>query len=153
MSDSSYDYIIIGGGLAGSALTGRLAELQSPRSILILEVGPDVAGHPLTGSPQACFGAHGSPLDWAYTTVPRFISTATSATMLPVKPSVAALPLTTASGLGEMPWTTIWGCNWSMATPGATRAYCPTSNALRPTGTKMRTHYARHLRTYSQCHF
>ncbi|KAJ5807010.1 glucose dehydrogenase [Penicillium riverlandense] len=71
MSDTSYDYIIIGGGLAGSALTGRLAELEPSRSILLLEVGPDVAGHPLTGSPLACFGAHGSPLDWAYTTVPQ----------------------------------------------------------------------------------
>ncbi|CAL5865833.1 uncharacterized protein PFLUO_LOCUS39 [Penicillium psychrofluorescens] len=101
MSDSSYDYIIIGGGLAGSALTGRLAELQSPRSILILEVGPDVAGHPLTGSPQACFGAHGSPLDWAYTTVPRFISTATSATMLPHLDSEKCLGLRYGGATGQ----------------------------------------------------
>ncbi|KAJ5087817.1 glucose dehydrogenase [Penicillium angulare] len=71
MSDTTYDYIIIGGGLAGSALTGRLAELQPSCSILLLEAGADVAGHPLTGSPMACFGAHGSPLDWSYTTVPQ----------------------------------------------------------------------------------
>lgn len=71
MSDSTYDYIVIGGGLTGSALTGRLAELQPGRSILLLEAGTDVAGHPLTGSPLACFGAHGSPLDWAYLTVPQ----------------------------------------------------------------------------------
>lgn len=71
MSDTTYDYIIIGGGLVGSALTGRLAELQPSRSILLLEAGADVAGHPLTGSPMACFGAHGSPLDWSYRTVPQ----------------------------------------------------------------------------------
>lgn len=68
---SDYDYIIIGGGLAGSALTGRLAELQPSRSILLLEAGTDLAGHPLTSSPMACFGAHGSPLDWNYKTVPQ----------------------------------------------------------------------------------
>ncbi|KAJ6007696.1 glucose dehydrogenase [Penicillium herquei] len=71
MSNTTWDYIIIGGGLAGSALTGRLAELQPERSILLLEAGADVTGHPLTGSPLACFAAHGSPLDWAYTTLPQ----------------------------------------------------------------------------------
>ncbi|KAJ5935934.1 glucose dehydrogenase [Penicillium verhagenii] len=67
----TYDYIIVGGGLAGSALAGRLAEYHPSRSILILEAGSNVVGHPLTSSPLACFGAHLSPLDWAYTTVPQ----------------------------------------------------------------------------------
>lgn len=65
------DFIIVGGGLAGSALAGRLAEKNSDAKILIIEAGPNLAGHPLTGSPLACFGAHFSPLDWAYRTVPQ----------------------------------------------------------------------------------
>ncbi|KAJ5901286.1 glucose dehydrogenase [Penicillium tannophilum] len=70
-ANETYDYIIIGGGLAGSALAGRLAEHHPSRSILVLEAGSNVVGHPLTSSPLACFGAHLSPIDWAYTTVPQ----------------------------------------------------------------------------------
>lgn len=70
-----HDYIIIGGGLAGSTLAGRLSSLTAsapdPARILIIEAGSNVAGHPLTSAPLACFGAHFSPLDWAYTTVPQ----------------------------------------------------------------------------------
>ncbi|KAJ5667459.1 glucose dehydrogenase [Penicillium longicatenatum] len=69
--NETYDYIVIGGGLGGSALAGRLAEYHPSRSILVLEAGSSVVGHPLTSTPLACFGAHLSPLDWAYTTVPQ----------------------------------------------------------------------------------
>ncbi|KAI9933160.1 hypothetical protein MW887_007631 [Aspergillus wentii] len=68
---SGTDYIIIGGGLAGCALAGRLYEKDSSLQILIIEAGSNVVDHPLTSSPLACFGAHYSPLDWAYTTVPQ----------------------------------------------------------------------------------
>ncbi|CAL5874033.1 uncharacterized protein PFLUO_LOCUS8319 [Penicillium psychrofluorescens] len=71
MSDMAHDYIIIGGGLTGCALATRLAESQSSRRILVIEAGPNVAGHPLTSAPLACFGAHGSPLDYAFNTVPQ----------------------------------------------------------------------------------
>ncbi|KAJ5155152.1 hypothetical protein N7492_007955 [Penicillium capsulatum] len=67
----THDYIIVGGGLTGCALAGRLAEKAPACRILIIEAGSNVADHPLTGAPLACFGAHGSPLDWAYTTVPQ----------------------------------------------------------------------------------
>lgn len=39
--------------------------------ILVIEAGTNVATHPLTSSPLACFGAHNSPLDWVYTTTPQ----------------------------------------------------------------------------------
>ncbi|KAF7588777.1 hypothetical protein BBP40_005243 [Aspergillus hancockii] len=68
---SEYDYIIIGGGLAGCTLAGRLSSLNPASRILIIEAGPKVANHSLTSAPLGCFGAHFSPLDWAYTTVPQ----------------------------------------------------------------------------------
>ncbi|KAF4635110.1 hypothetical protein G7Y89_g2998 [Cudoniella acicularis] len=71
MAQPIYDYIIIGGGLAGCALAARLAERDDSLSILIIEAGPNVKDHPLCGAPLACFGAHHSPLDWAYWSVPQ----------------------------------------------------------------------------------
>ncbi|KAL4867747.1 hypothetical protein BDV12DRAFT_209590 [Aspergillus spectabilis] len=68
---SEHDYIILGGGLAGSTIAGRLSTKDPSLKILVIEAGPNVADHPLTSSPLACFGAHFSPLDWAYTTVPQ----------------------------------------------------------------------------------
>ncbi|KAL4732882.1 hypothetical protein BDV11DRAFT_201170 [Aspergillus similis] len=67
----TYDYIIVGGGLTGCALAGRLSEKNGSLRILIIEAGPDVVDHPLTSTPLACFAAHHSPLDWDYTTVPQ----------------------------------------------------------------------------------
>ena len=54
---NSYDYIIVGGGLAGCVLGARLREKMHNSSILIIEAGPDCVGHPLTSQPLACFGA------------------------------------------------------------------------------------------------
>ncbi|RAK90254.1 alcohol oxidase [Aspergillus costaricaensis CBS 115574] len=67
----TYDYIIVGGGLTGCALAGRLAEKDESLRILIIEAGPNVVDHPLTSTPLACFASHHSPLDWDYTTVPQ----------------------------------------------------------------------------------
>ncbi|CEN59334.1 Putative GMC oxidoreductase (AFU_orthologue; AFUA_2G01770) [Aspergillus calidoustus] len=66
---NTYTYIIAGGGLAGSTLASLLSTSHPSSTILLIEAGPDVSTHPLTSSPLACFGAHNSPLDWAYTTV------------------------------------------------------------------------------------
>ncbi|OGM41146.1 hypothetical protein ABOM_009852 [Aspergillus bombycis] len=71
MSSLTRDYIIIGGGLAGCALASRLYEKNNSLNILIIEAGANAVDHPLTSAPLACFGAHYSPLDWAYTTVPQ----------------------------------------------------------------------------------
>jgi choline dehydrogenase-like flavoprotein len=71
MSDTVYDYIIVGGGLAGSTLASKLYEKNNSIKLLIIEAGSDVSNHPLTQSPLACFGAHFSPLDYARTTVPQ----------------------------------------------------------------------------------
>ncbi|PLB50787.1 alcohol oxidase [Aspergillus steynii IBT 23096] len=67
----TYDHIIVGGGLTGCALASRLAEKDESLRILIIEAGSNAVDHPLTSTPLACFGAHHSPLDWDYTTVPQ----------------------------------------------------------------------------------
>ena len=71
MSDSIYDYIIVGGGICGCTLASRLHSYSPSASILLIEAGPNVSSHPLTSSPLACFAAHFSDLDWAYFTVPQ----------------------------------------------------------------------------------
>ena len=65
------DYIIIGGGLAGCALASRLQRGDPSLSVVLIEAGGDPVGHPLTTAPLACFGAHHSDLDYAYTTTPQ----------------------------------------------------------------------------------
>jgi choline dehydrogenase-like flavoprotein len=70
-ANKSYDYIIVGGGLAGSVLTRRLSDKYPNSSILVIEAGQRPEGHPLIGPPMACFGAHGSDIDWAYLSVPQ----------------------------------------------------------------------------------
>ena len=69
--DIQYDYIVAGGGIAGSVITRRLAEKYPSSNILVIEAGGRAEGHPLIGPPLACFGAHFSDIDWAYMTVPQ----------------------------------------------------------------------------------
>jgi choline dehydrogenase-like flavoprotein len=65
------DFLVIGGGLAGSVIASRLAEAFPSSSITVVEAGADESANPLCAAPLACFGAHHSPLDWAYTTAPQ----------------------------------------------------------------------------------
>ena len=72
MSDSNTsDFLIVGGGLAGSVIASRLADAHPSATVTVLEAGNDETSNPLTIYPLACFGAHFSPLDWAYFTVPQ----------------------------------------------------------------------------------
>lgn len=69
--DSDYDYIIVGGGIAGCTLASRLQEiLGKSSSILLLEAGPDPSSNPNTKTPMEGFALAGSELDWAYKTAP-----------------------------------------------------------------------------------
>jgi choline dehydrogenase-like flavoprotein len=65
------DYIIVGGGISGCTVASRLQRGNPSLSIVLIEAGGDAVGHPLTSAPLACFGAHHSELDWAYTTTPQ----------------------------------------------------------------------------------
>jgi len=68
---NGYDYIVIGGGLAGCVVASRLHERIPSLSILVIEAGPKPDGHPLTSAPLACFRLHHTDLDWDYKTVPQ----------------------------------------------------------------------------------
>lgn len=66
-----YDYVIVGGGSAGSALANRLSSDEST-SVLVLEAGrADFIADPLIHMPAALMFPAGNPLyDWAYETEP-----------------------------------------------------------------------------------
>lgn len=71
MAANSYDFIIVGGGLAGCTLASRLLQGAPELKILLVEAGEDASSNPMTQVPLACFGLHKSNLDWNYTTVPQ----------------------------------------------------------------------------------
>jgi len=68
---TQYDYIIAGGGIAGSVLARRLADKYPSSSVLLVEAGGRPEGHPLIGPPMAAFAARLSDLDWKYMSVPQ----------------------------------------------------------------------------------
>lgn len=68
--NSSYDFIIVGGGTAGSVLAARLTEeregFNRPFTVLLLEAGGPV--HTLTEIIPAFYGDEDT---WGYTSVPQ----------------------------------------------------------------------------------
>ncbi|MCJ1436767.1 hypothetical protein MMC27_006149 [Xylographa pallens] len=71
MSDSFYDFIIIGGGTAGCVLASRFLERHPSLSVLLIEAGPDVTNHPHVNEPLEGALLHGTDIDWNYLTVPQ----------------------------------------------------------------------------------
>jgi choline dehydrogenase-like flavoprotein len=65
------DIIIVGGGTAGVVLASRLHQRKPELSILLIEAGPNVAGHPHIAVPAEATFLHFSDLDWKYMTVPQ----------------------------------------------------------------------------------
>jgi choline dehydrogenase-like flavoprotein len=68
---SSYNYIIVGGGIAGSVVASRLHERLPHLSVLLIEAGPDVATSPLVADSRNRPFQVGSKLDWSYSTTPQ----------------------------------------------------------------------------------
>lgn len=67
--DAAYDYVVVGGGSAGCAVSARLSEDPATR-VLLIEAGPAI-GPPAIRVPARWQELLGSEVDWAYLTVPQ----------------------------------------------------------------------------------
>lgn len=67
-ANSTFDYIIVGGGTAGLALAARLSEDAHVR-VLVVEAGPDNRTDEVVKDIVAFPAAVGTAVDWAYATV------------------------------------------------------------------------------------
>jgi choline dehydrogenase-like flavoprotein len=63
------DIIVIGGGTAG-CVASQLHQRRPSLSVLLIEAGPDAAGHVHVDNPAGAAFLHGSDLDSKYMTVP-----------------------------------------------------------------------------------
>lgn len=68
MGSVTYDYIIVGGGLAGCVLASRLHQYEEDAKIVLIEAGPGTRTRPDTLNPQTL--NLGGDLDWNYESEP-----------------------------------------------------------------------------------
>ena len=69
-SQPEYDYVIVGGGVAGLVLAARLSE-DPTKTILVLEAGEDQTNDPRLTTPALWPTLLGTSSDWALRTVPQ----------------------------------------------------------------------------------
>ncbi|KAF4632424.1 hypothetical protein G7Y89_g5696 [Cudoniella acicularis] len=70
-ANSSYDFIVVGGGTAGLAVASRLSQGLPGKSILVIEAGPDAPDEPKINVPGMKGSTLGTSYDWNFTTVPQ----------------------------------------------------------------------------------
>ncbi|KAF1353218.1 hypothetical protein BDV97DRAFT_346068 [Delphinella strobiligena] len=70
LPNSSFDYIIVGGGTAGSVLANRLSEDPSV-SVAVIEAGDWALDDPLVETIYGNCDACTTPVDWNYTSIPQ----------------------------------------------------------------------------------
>jgi choline dehydrogenase len=63
---ADYDYIVVGGGSAGSVLAARLAAAQPAAAVLLIEAGSDGRGVAQIVDPPQWTKLDGTALDWGY---------------------------------------------------------------------------------------
>ncbi|KAL9087039.1 MAG: hypothetical protein Q9165_006867 [Trypethelium subeluteriae] len=71
MGTTTYDYIVVGGGLSGCVIASRLHKSSIKPKVLLLEAGIDPTGHPNVTTPLGGYALLGSELDYAYQSVPQ----------------------------------------------------------------------------------
>ena len=71
MTDTVADFIVVGGGLTGSALASRLKQGDSSLKVILLEAGPDLSHDPRTKTFGEGLTLVGSSIDWAIPTKPQ----------------------------------------------------------------------------------
>jgi choline dehydrogenase len=98
MLSELWDFIVVGGGLAGAALSSRLSAANPDWSILLIEAGPDVSNNTIIPYAANQGVLIGSEWDWNYTTVPQ------------VGMSNRIIPNPSGHGLGG--GTIINSCGW-----------------------------------------
>jgi hypothetical protein len=70
----TFDFIIVGAGIAGTVLASRLYQKNPTLSILLIEAGSDPTKGPLADTVSSAVGAallRGTEFDWSYETVPQ----------------------------------------------------------------------------------
>ena len=71
--DEEYDYIVVGGGSAGSVVASRLSE-DTDKKVLLLEAGGHYDENPLLHIPAAWLILQKTEHDWGYYTEPQNVS-------------------------------------------------------------------------------
>ena len=71
MTQSNFDVVICGGGLAGCTLASRSSAARSELQIAIIEAGEDVSQYPIVPIPIAAPSLLDTELDWNFKTVPQ----------------------------------------------------------------------------------
>lgn len=66
--ESTYDYIVVGGGTSGLVVANRLSELEDV-TVLVIEAGDSVLNNPNVTDTAGYSKAFGTAIDWAYETV------------------------------------------------------------------------------------
>ncbi|OLN85287.1 putative GMC-type oxidoreductase Mb1310-like protein 2 [Colletotrichum chlorophyti] len=67
---SRYDFVIVGGGVAGLVVAARLSEIPDIE-VLVLEAGEDQTADPRVSIPALGLSLVNSPSDWRFRTVPQ----------------------------------------------------------------------------------